>query len=66
MQSSSFEFLGIFLPPYLHSYKNKGLEQRHRIVTTIEWSLYILSLCLESIIVPELATINLNGISKIT
>ena len=33
---SSFDLWGIFLQTYLHSYKNKGLEQRHRIVTTIQ------------------------------
>ena len=33
---SSFDLRGIFLQTYLHSYKNKGLEQRHRIVTTIQ------------------------------
>ena len=32
----SFELWDIFLQTYLHSYKNKGLEQRHHIVTTIQ------------------------------
>ena len=33
---SSFDLWGIFLQTYLHSYKNKGLKQRHCIVTTIQ------------------------------
>ena len=32
----SLDLWGIFLQTYLHSYKNKELEQRHGIVTTIQ------------------------------
>ena len=50
---SSFDLWGIFLQTYLHSSKNKVLEQKHRIV--IHRMVTILSLWLESIIVPDIS-----------